>query len=334
MQLKEIYRPIEKELIDVEQVLKEHLKDTDHKSIKEIITYVLNAGGKRLRPALVLLSAKASQSQTSISHQSVISIAAAVELIHAASLIHDDVLDHSNIRHNNPTVNYKKGEDVAIALGDYLYATAFDLISTCCNMDILQCLSSATKAMCEGELIQVCERDNLNLLKERYLFIIKKKTASLFAASCKAGALISLDQESLYNALGEYGLNFGIAFQIIDDYLDFVGEEQKLGKLPGQDMEVGEVTLPILNLLESVSEEERKEIKMLLTSKQNKDSLQIIRSQLFNSEASFKTKEMASFYINLAKKKINILSYSPYKESLLNLTDFIIERGFNESVSY
>ncbi|MFH1784769.1 MAG: polyprenyl synthetase family protein [bacterium] len=334
MQLKQIYKPIEKELSDVERLLQDRLKNIDHKPIEEISTYVLNVGGKRLRPALVLLSAKASQAQTSITHQSMISVAAAIELIHAASLVHDDVLDHSNIRHNKPTINYKNGEDVAIALGDYLYATAFDLISTCGNMDILQCISSATKAMCEGELIQVCERNNLNLLKERYLLIIKKKTASLFAASCESGTLISTSHKSLHNALQEYGLNFGLAFQIIDDYLDFVGEEQDLGKLPGQDIQVGELTLPALNLLESVPAEERNKIKTLLASKKSKTSLERIRSKMFDSDASGKTKETASFYINTAKKKISVLNPSPYKESLLSLGDFIIERGFNDSTRY
>lgn len=331
MRLKEIYRPIEKELVAVEHTLRNCLRNTRHKPILETSNYLLYAGGKRLRPALVLLSAKATlSSQPPVLCSQLIKIASAVELIHLASLIHDDVIDHSCLRHNKPSINYKWGEDVAIALGDYLYSVAFELISTCGNMEILQCISSATKMMCEGELLQVCERDNLDLLKERYLLIVRKKTASLFAASAEVGASISNTQQSLQNALKEYGLNFGIAFQIIDDYLDLIGEEKELGKRPGQDIEAGEATLPILNLWESISEEERKESEKLLFSvKGRKLALRKIRKKLFESGAAVKTKGTAEFFVNLAKAKIGLLVSSDYKESLFKLTDFILERGFS-----
>lgn len=330
MLLKEIYHPIKQELINVEQVLRDSLRSSKYKSILEVNNYLLDAGGKRLRPALVLLSAKASH-RTFSSRRILINIAAAIELIHMASLVHDDVIDHANLRHNKPTINYKKGEGVAIALGDYLYSAAFGLISTCGNMDVLHCISSATKAMCEGELLQVCERDNIGLLKDRYMVIVKKKTAALFAVSCRAGALISGFRKSLPNALEEYGLNFGIAFQIVDDYLDLAGDEESLGKSAGQDIKAGEVTLPILNLLESLPLSEREKIKTLLASKRDKESLERIKSMLFNSQASIKTEKTAVFFINLAKKRIRILSNSAYKESLLSLAEFIIRRGFNRA---
>jgi geranylgeranyl pyrophosphate synthase len=232
------------------------------------------------------------------------------------------------LRHNRLTVNSKWGQDVAIALGDYLYATAFELISACENMNILQCISSATKAMCEGELLQVCERDNLDLLKERYIIIVKKKTASLFAASCQSGVLISNPDYSLQTALKEYGLNIGIAFQIVDDYLDFVGEQQSLGKPPGQDIAAGEITLPILNLWESVSQKERDKFERILASKKDTEAFRAIKSRLINSGAVDKTKEAVFFFVNSAKEKINILFSSAYKDSLFSLADFIMERGF------
>jgi len=328
MQLKEIYRPIEKELVDVEKVLKDCLRNSRHKSIFEMSNYLISGEGKKLRPALVLLSAKATHNSPNTREQ-LTKVASAMELIHIASLMHDDVIDHSQLRHNRPTVNCKWGEDVAITLGDYLYSTAFELISSCNNLDVLQCISSATKAMCEGELLQVCERDNLNLLKERYILIVKKKTAAIFAASCQSGVLLSNPQGHLESILKEYGLNFGIAFQIIDDYLDLVGEEKKLGKDPGQDLGVGEMTLPLLNLLDSVDKSEKEKIKILLNSKGSKESLGRIKSRLIDSEAPSKTKAAALSYISLAKEKIDILSDSPYKDSLLSLADFIGKRGFN-----
>ena len=328
MQLKEIYRPIEKELIDVERLLRNSLRNTAHKSILRMNNYLLDAGGKKLRPTLVLLSAKAA-GQSSTNDKQITKIATAVELIHRASLIHDDVIDHSCLRHNKPTINSKWGNAVSIALGDYLYSVAFELISECGNSDILRCISSATKAMCEGELLQVCERDNLDLSKQRYILIVKNKTAALFAASCQAGSLISGPNRLLSGVLKEYGLNFGIAFQIIDDYLDLLGDEKSLGKSAGQDIKAGEITLPMLYLLESPSLGEREELKMLLSLRKDNDTLQKIKSRLYNSQATLRTKNTVSDYITLAKEKLNILSDSAYKDSLLAMADFIVERGFN-----
>jgi len=331
MQLKEIYIPIRNELAEVEQLISDSLRNSKYRSIKEICDYILSSGGKRLRPALVLLSANASSSIAAPSKNKLINIAAAMELIHMASLVHDDVIDHSKLRHQRPTVNKYRGDDVAIAAGDYLYSTAFELISTCENMDVLRCISSATKAMCEGELLQVCERDNLDLLKERYIVIVKKKTAAFFAASCKVGVLLINHNKDLADALNEYGLNFGIAFQIIDDYLDLVGDEEKLGKNTGQDIQAGDVTLPMLNLLEAVPESEKEEIRALLASRRDGESLEKIKSKILNSKTTFETKKRTLSFVNQAKEKIEILSGSPYKDSLLNLADFILDRGFNGS---
>lgn len=336
MELSEIYKPIQKEMPEVEKCLCSTLNGTFNKSILEVNQYLLDSPGKRIRPALVMFSARAVQhdQQAHIPlpglNYPLIKIATAVELIHMASLIHDDVIDHSKFRYNKPTINYKNGGDVAIALGDYLYAEASNLITGCDNMDVIRCISSATKAMCEGELIQVCERENINLLKERYINIVTKKTASLFAASCQSGSLISNCHDSLKRALMEYGLNFGIAFQIIDDYLDLVSEKKLLGKTPGQDLKVGEITLPLLHLFEHVSEDEKEELKRLINARSGKQSLKKIKDKIIDSCATQKTKETALYYINIAKEKIRTLADSPFKESLFNLADFVMERGFKE----
>lgn len=328
MQLKEIYQPIDKELKAVEETLESSLSESRHQSILRINRFLLDSPGKRIRPALVILSAQASLGQrTRISRSQLVKIATAIELIHMASLIHDDVVDHSTLRHHQPTINAKWGQDVSIALGDYLYSLAFKLIATCGNMDILDCISSAAKAMCSGELLQIVERDNLSLLKERYLLIVKKKTAALFVASCHAGALIAQSPPYLQNALKGYGLNLGIAFQIIDDCLDLMAEQEKLGKIPGQDLSVGEITLPLLNLLESFSKEERRGLIKLIESKP-KDFLSKIKARLLNSDALSRTKKTTSSYLNIAKNKLKALPESDYRRSLLDLADFISNRGF------
>ncbi len=324
MQLKEIYQPIRKELTAVEQILEKSLKGATNKSILEISDYLLGAKGKRLRPALVILSARASQKSPAINERSMASVATAMELIHTASLIHDDVIDHAPLRHNKPTINSKYGQDVSIALGDYLYSIGFELISSCGNTGILSCIASATKSMCEGELIQVCERDNLDLLRKRYIIIAKKKTAGLFIASCQSGAVLSNCEVSLQHTLKEYGLNFGIAFQIIDDYLDLIGQVEDLGKTPGADFKMGELTLPVLNLL--AEDKDRNRVLSLIQEQNNPASFKELRQRFVNSRALLKTQEDVCFYVQEAKKGLSGLKDSCFKQSLFSLTDYIAQR--------
>ncbi|MDP2938719.1 MAG: polyprenyl synthetase family protein [Candidatus Omnitrophota bacterium] len=324
MELKDIYRPIEKELKKVEIVLETTLSRTKNESILKINRFLLESGGKRLRPALVILSAKASQQSPSINERSIVSIATAMELIHIASLIHDDVIDHANLRHNKPTINSKWGEDVSIALGDYLYSIGFELISSCRNTDILSCIASATKAMCEGELLQVCERDNLDLLRERYIIIAKKKTASLFIASCQAGALFVNPDPLIQNTLKGYGLNFGIAFQIMDDYLDLIGKTEDLGKTPGADFKMGELTLPVLNLLTQTKDRNR--ILSLIKHQDSPEAFKELKQRFINSHALLKTKEDVFFYVQEAKKELSRLEDSGFKQSLFKLADYLANK--------
>lgn len=330
MDLKEIYRPISEELEDVDGVLRSILSNSDDKFIKEIGAYLLETPGKRMRPALVLLSAAASGMDDSPdSRKKMIEIAASMELVHMASLIHDDVIDHAVIRHSRPTINARWGNDVAITLGDYLYSEAFDMVSICGNTDILRCISSATKSMCEGELIQVCERDNLDMLRERYITIVKKKTASLYTASCRSGALLSGKGKELEDSLDQYGMNLGITFQITDDYLDIMSDEKESGKKQGHDISIGEITLPVLNLLEALSHEKREELKAIIGSKVDAADIEMIKSEMISTDAALRTKEAAFSFAEEAKENIRALNGSPYKDSLISLSDFIMERGFS-----
>jgi len=324
MRLEEIYRPIKNELTEIEQMIRLSIESSANASILKMGGYLLRSGGKRLRPALVTLSARATLGGgvSAVSKQ-VIKIASAVELIHLASLIHDDVIDHSKIRHNKPTVNAKWGDDVAVVMGDYLYSIGFDLISSCRNTDVLNCVSQSTRMMCEGELIQVCERDNLGILKERYITIVKNKTANLFAACCQAGVL-AVGQRTALGMLKGYGLNFGIAFQIVDDSLDLIGEMKDLGKVPGADFKMGELTLPILNLL-SLGPDKGK-IRKLIAQKSSEKAFKGIRKMFLKSGALTKTIDDVRSYAEKAKKSLRGLSDSSFKESLCALADYIVDR--------
>ncbi|MHC4529253.1 MAG: polyprenyl synthetase family protein, partial [Planctomycetota bacterium] len=188
MELREIYQPIAEELETVEGFLAGSIQESRSLAIRSLSSFLLESPGKRIRPALVILCEKAASvgGNGGGKHDELIRIATAMELIHMASLIHDDVLDSALIRRRRPSVNARWGDDVSIALGDYIYSRAFELIAKSRNPDVFACVSEAISAMCEGELTQVCQRDNLELSKDSYLAIVEKKTASLFAACCQA----------------------------------------------------------------------------------------------------------------------------------------------------
>lgn len=324
MELRNIYNPIQKELDKVDKILLETFRGAENGSIRKMADYLLESPGKRIRPALVILSAKAvlNPKSSAISPQ-LIKIASAIELIHTASLIHDDVIDRCAVRHHKPTINAQWGQDVSIVLGDYLYSIAFKLISACENMDILNCISSATETLCEGELIQVAERNNLSLSKERYIVIVKKKTASLFAASCEVGAMVAGCPRRLRDALKQYGLNFGIAFQIIDDYLDIMSSQRRLGKPVGLDIRVGELTLPLLYFADHNHLSFQ---KAFLKAQGNKKKIGSLKKLLISSGACEKTRGDILDYSLKAKDNLNVFKDSEFKQSLLGLVDFIQEK--------
>lgn len=318
MSLEKIYQPISNELNRIDGLLNKSLQATSNKSILEINHYLLDSPGKRIRPALVILSAFASnvERKEKINQAQLIAVGAAVELIHMASLIHDDTIDHSDTRHNKPSVNAKWGQEISIALGDYLYSKAFELIADCQNTEVLACLSQAMAQMCEGELIQVKERDNLKLNKRQYLVIIKKKTASFMASCCRAGAASVRGKFVYKQALTNYGLNFGIAFQVKDDYLDLTATTEELGKPAGLDLSIGELTLPLLSM--PVSRR-----KKLIAIKKDKEGVELIKQSLEKSGLMNHTRIFIESYISRAKENLSQCLDSKYKESLTDLADYI-----------
>ena len=330
MKLGEIYQPISDELKTVNSLLASAIKGSSNRSILALSDFLLESPGKRIRPALVILSEKAASAGNggnACNRDELINIATALELIHMASLIHDDVLDKAPMRRTRPSVNAKWGDDVSIALGDYVYSKAFELIGKCKNPDVFSCIAEAICVMCEGELTQVCQRDNLDLSKDSYLVIVKKKTASLFAACCHAGTIVGNHNRNIQTVLKEFGLNFGIAFQIIDDYRDLIDEEKTLGKRPGQDIIAGDVTLPLLTLLKASNRVQRKKLKNILKSRINDAALKKIRVMLVDSGVLSKTQKGAAFYVGRAKERLKVLADSDYKDSLNRLAEYVVARN-------
>lgn len=243
-QLKAIHK---NELILVQEELFNILKSPVH-VIQELGYHIFSAGGKKIRPLLTLTCAKNFRDHIP---KEIIFIAAAVECIHTATLVHDDVLDESKIRRGVKTANALWGNTCSILVGDFLFAKAFELMVQAKDLKVLEMLSHASSKICQGEVKQMTMTDDIDALKEDYFYVVEQKTGALFAAACKAGAMIAGASDEDCSFIEEYGFQLGRAFQIIDDILDYAETEKNLGKTPGDDYKEGKITLPILELFQA-----------------------------------------------------------------------------------
>ncbi len=316
MRLEKIYLPIKKELGRIESELKNQLLSSKDKFILEVNRYLLNGAGKRLRPSLVLLCARTNNHWD----EKAISVAASLELIHAASLVHDDVLDEASLRRKRATVNTRWGNERAILTGDYLYFKAFSILSQLEVAKISSIVSFAAEMMCEGEIIQTCKAYQLNLSEEDYLEIIRKKTACLIAASCEVGAVLSGSSPRIQESLAQYGLNFGIAFQIIDDCLDLISLSGKTGKSTYKDFVQGKMTLPLICVARELSKENGQKTRGLF-EKNREEIIDLLRDYGAIEYSRQKAKE----YLNAARDCLEILGDSRAKEALSLLSDYLLE---------
>lgn len=240
MELKEIYKPIDKDLKKVELRLKDILASND-RFITKISKYTLKASGKMLRPALLLLSSKLGKGKM----EKAIDLAASIELIHTATLIHDDIIDNARLRRKKPSFNVKYGRDAAILFGDYLFSKSFKILSALRIPKVTEILLKATNSICRGEMQQLNSAFR-PLSESEYIKIVTRKTASLFSACCEIGGVLSGMRKKKVGALERYGQNLGISFQIIDDYLDRNSDDKKTGKSAGLDAKGGKITLPVI----------------------------------------------------------------------------------------
>jgi len=317
MKLKKIYSPIKKELQRIEGELRNQLLSSKDKFILEVNRYLLDGAGKMVRPSLVLLCAKT----TNYWDEKAIPAATALELIHTASLVHDDVLDEADLRRKKATLNTKWGNESAILTGDYLYFKAFSILSQLEVPKISSIVSFAAGQMCEGEIIQTCKTYKLNLSEEDYLEIIEKKTASLISASCKVGAVLSRNHLPAQEALANYGLNFGMAFQIIDDCLDLVSPPDKMGKSTYKDFVQGKMTLPLIYLVRRLIKEDKQKINGFF-HKDREEIVNLLREYKAIEQSWQKAKE----YLVRAKDQLKVLQASEAKEALSSLSDYLLKR--------
>ena len=326
IKLKEIFQPISNELLIIDDIITSIYRNFDGQIMKQVFEVLINSPGKRIRPALLILSAHAAlthKNGTKMLDISLFRIAAAIELIHQGSLLHDDLLDCAVMRHGMKTVNAAWGNKTAIFLGDYVFARAFNLLALCGDQIVLNYLGDTVKMMCEGELIQIINRGNFSMSREYIMSIINQKTSSLFASSCYLGAMSVSEDERIREGMRKYGVNFGMAFQLIDDLRDIVDNCEKLGKYPLQDIQSGDITLPLHCLFNAIDTEKRDDLQKKLKFFTNNSKADKLSKICFDTGVFSEIVEVIEFHINEMKNALAILPNSDYKVSLCKLADYM-----------
>ncbi|MBM3857199.1 MAG: polyprenyl synthetase family protein [Verrucomicrobia bacterium] len=287
--------------------------------MKRYIDDACGGSGKRLRPVLALLTGGACGGLTQ-EHQR---LALILELIHIASLIHDDIMDEAGLRRERPTLHAKWGNATSVLVGDLLFAHALKLSADFSNSEISRCIADATLDVCSGEILQTERRFDVHLNLQEYYRIIAMKTGSLFRAACELGAVISKATPAVVEALRHYGNNIGIAYQILDDCIDLIGNEKNIGKTLGTDLQHGKFTLPILFLLQSCSEAERNKWHDYLLHKKEKD-LHELGVTLLEQGALNKAVAEAQRLIEEANEKLDLVGKNSYSEGLRGIASYIL----------
>jgi octaprenyl-diphosphate synthase len=292
-------------------------------AITAISQYLHDGGGKRLRPALVLLSAGACGFQGDLA----IRLGAVVELIHTATLVHDDVIDAADTRRGRPSTNSRWGNHVSVLAGDWLYMQAFSLSLRERNFHMLDLLTSLTQTMVEGELLQLDQLGRIDLTEEDYFDLVSRKTAGLFAVCSRMGAVVAAADDKTEAALGEYGWSLGMAFQLVDDILDFTSSPKKLGKPVGSDLREGKVTLPLILALERCTTAERGLVETVLRERAYESvTLEVVLELLEKYEAVGLARRRAAGFCEKARERIADLPESAHKAALSSVTELVIDR--------
>lgn len=318
--IRSLYGPIGEELQDVERLLQSELK-SDYPYVDEMIRHGCLMAGKRLRPALLLLTGKA----TGTVGQEHTVLAAVVEMIHTATLVHDDVLDEADTRRHLATVNSRWDSKASVLLGDFLFTHAFYLASTLETTWACREIGRATNIVCEGELRQKGCRGEFTLSEAEYLSIIEAKTAELCACSCQLGAYYAGADANVVENMSNFGRELGIAFQIADDMLDLMGDEGTTGKSLGTDLEQQKPTLPLIRALQQASEQDRRSILAILVDERG-DRREALRPYLDRFGALEYARDMAIARVEQARDYLQPLPETAARNQLLEMTDFVVSR--------
>ncbi|MHC4923713.1 MAG: polyprenyl synthetase family protein [Planctomycetota bacterium] len=320
--LAQILAPVAGDLEAVESILGKTVR-SEHPMVQEMVDHSQRFAGKRLRPALTLLAGRCSGTWD---HE-IPSVAAVVEMIHTATLVHDDVLDDAKLRRRVASCNGLYGNEGAVLLGDYLFATAFALSASLENRLASRFLARITAEVCEGEILQNRERGNLDLPEDRYFTIIEKKTAILYAAAGEVGARYAGADEASVQALRSYGLGVGLAFQIVDDCLDVDGDEGEVGKSLGTDVAKGKMTLPVIHFLRSAEGAARDRMVEVLSAGEAEGAARNEARDLLREHGSIEfAMDRAGNEVRTALEGLGVLQSSAAVESLHELAEYVLTR--------
>ena len=317
----EIQALMKSELDLMNKILVDRL-DSNVGLINQMSHYIINSGGKRIRPLLLLICAKATEYEGDYHY----SMAVVIELIHTATLLHDDVVDQSKTRRGHETANELWGNAPSVLVGDFLYSRAFEIMVEPNSMSIMKILSKATNQISEGEVLQLLNIKNAKVTQAEYFKVIERKTACLFKAACQIAGILSKSDQQTINALGSFGMHLGNAFQIIDDTLDYESDSSIIGKEIGDDLSEGKVTLPMIYALEKTKKVEN---KILIDAINNADASNInqIVDILLNVNAFQYSRDIAKTQSNKALKSIAHLPDSKYKAALILLCELSLKRS-------
>lgn len=320
--LEDLAHTLDADMRAVNALILERL-DSPVKLIPQLASYLIAAGGKRVRPLLTLASTSIYEGDMTRAHK----LATSVEFIHSATLLHDDVVDDSDTRRGQDTANQVFGNQASVLVGDFLFSRAFQLMTEDGSLEVLRILSEASAVISEGEVLQLTTANNLNTTMDEYIEVIKSKTAALFAAACEIGPVIAGADKNAQKAMAEFGMNMGIAFQIADDTLDYMAKREKLGKAIGDDFREGKITAPVLFALQNANEEERKFWTRTLTELDQKPDDLKHAATLFEKHNSINAAlELAETYKH---KAISALSPAPdteLKTLLENVATYAVTR--------
>jgi octaprenyl-diphosphate synthase len=322
MNIEAIYNLIADDRDAVDKVIRARLH-SEIVLINQISHYIIGSGGKRLRPVLILLIAKALGYQGRDHHE----LAAVIEFIHTATLLHDDVVDGSELRRGKETANNVFGNEAAVLVGDFLYSRSFQMMVTVQNMRVMEILAEATNTIAEGEVQQLLNIHNADLDEAGYLKVIRSKTAKLFESSAQLGAVLTGQSSEIEGAMAAYGLHLGIAFQLVDDALDYTGDAEELGKNLGDDLAEGKPTLPLIYLIHNGTPEQAELVRDAINNGRG-EQLEAISAAIRASDAIEYTLKAADSEVEKAIATLSCLPDSDYKEALIGLARFSVERNF------
>ena len=292
--------------------------------IRKVGEYVLSSGGKRVRPALLLLAARLS----GYTADKAVPLASVVEFIHTATLLHDDVVDSATLRRGLASANTLWGNEASVLVGDFLFSKSFSLMVGVGSLDILRVLSDATTVIAEGEVMQLLCTGELDLTEEQYTDVIRSKTAILMSAACEAGAILGEVSQSHQQALAAFGMDLGIAFQLMDDILDYVATEEEFGKSIGHDLEEGKITLPLIHTLRNCTVDERTVIASVVElDEMSLDDFRAVSSLVRQYGGIDYTIAKARYYVDRCQSHLDQFAHSPVREAMVSLSEYVVTRS-------